>query len=952
MKRLTLWLLLLPWIAAAQPSHADAARDERLYLSGRGSEDPVEWEFYCTEGRRSGSWQTIGVPSQWELAGFGEYCYGRWYKEGRTAPPREEGIYRRTFEVPAAWRGRRVRLVFEGVMTDAEVTVNGRSAGAVHRGAFYEFDYDVARLLRYGAENRIEVRVAKESADRSVNAAERKADWWPFGGIFRPVYLEAGPRTRIVDAALDPQADGSLTLRLATTPLPKGGSLELALEGRAAVVLPLGAGSDHWLSTRWEAVEAWHPEHPRLYRLTMTLRDDRGRELHRREERIGFRTVELRPADGLYLNGGKLLLKGINRHSFYPTSGRTTSAAISRRDGELIRALNCNAVRVHYAPDRHFLDVCDSLGLLVIDEFCGWQDAYSTEAGTPLVEAFVRRDRNRPSVILWSNGNEGGWNTAFDGRFAELDLQQRPVIHPWADFGAIDTHHYPSYLTGVGRFVDGRKLFMPTEFMHGMYDQGHGAGLEDFWARYTSSPLFVGGFLWDFSDNAVVRSDRQDALDSDGSNAADGIVGPYREKEASYYAVRDIWAPVQFGPLRITPSFDGRLLVRNDYLATDLSACTARYRLLRADAPAAYRGMTSPSYAEAIDPASAMRIAGEGAVALPAIEPRCSGYARMELPEGFFEADVLEVTVYDVEGRAVTARTWPIRPVAACLPTPSAAAGVVASADSTTITLRGGGVEVCLRRTDGRIGTVHRDGRLLSFGDGPIPVGMRARLLRTECRTEDDRAVAVCYYAGAVDSIRWELSADGLLAMDAVVLNRANGGRGFDDAVVEREVPCFGFSFRYPEERVRGVRWFGRGPYRVWKNRIRGTQYGVWEKAWNDTSTGAAYDRLVYPEFKGFHADMRWMTLLTDEGDWTVYSADEGLYFRLYTPADPTDNKSGIPAYPEFPEGDLSFLLEIPAIRDFKSIADQGPRSQPGHIRIKRGDEGLRIRLRFDFRDR
>lgn len=176
-RRWAVWLLVwLPLAAAARPASSSIG-DERIYLSGRGSDDPVAWDFYCTAGRRSGSWQRIGVPSQWEQEGFGTYCYGRWYKEGPAEPPREEGIYRRTFEVPAAWRGRRVRLVFEGVMTDAEVTVNGRSAGPVHRGAFYEFDYDVTPLLRFGAENRIEVRVAKESADRSVNRAERMADW-------------------------------------------------------------------------------------------------------------------------------------------------------------------------------------------------------------------------------------------------------------------------------------------------------------------------------------------------------------------------------------------------------------------------------------------------------------------------------------------------------------------------------------------------------------------------------------------------------------------------------------------------------------------------------------------------------------------------------------------------------------------------------------------------------
>lgn len=907
-------------------------QDERLYLSGKGLGDTQTWEFYCTAGRRSGAWQTIEVPSQWELEGFGEYCYGRWYKEGRKEPPREEGIYRRRFTVPKAWRGQQVRLIFEGVMTDAEVLINGQRAGAVHRGAFYEFAYDISRLVKYGAANRIEVRVKKESDDRTVNRAERKADWWLFGGIFRPVYLEVRPATHIADAALDPRADGSLGGTLYTSPLTEGYRLELLLDGERVLRYALNKGTEHPIEAAWIDIKPWSTESPNRYTLTMRLLDPRGRVVHTRDERIGFRTIELRPADGLYLNGTKLQLKGINRHSFHPDGGRTTNAAISRQDGELIKAMNMNAVRVHYAPDRHFLDVCDSLGIVVVDELCGWQNAYSTEAGRPLVEAFVRRDRNRPSVIIWSNGNEGGWNTALDPCFGELDPQHRPLIHPWADFGVIDTHHYPAYQTGIARFTNGQKLFMPTEFMHGMYDQGHGAGLEDFWTKYTASPLFVGGFMWDFSDNAVRRTDRNGALDSDASNGADGILGPYREKEASYFTVRDIWAPIQFEPLRLTPSFDGRILTRNDHLYTPLSACSARYRVMQ------IVGDT-------------LRSIAEGAVVLPAVEPRCSGFARMAVPNRFWEGDILEITCYHPSGEEMVTRTYPIHRARHYLPEAEPAPRpATLTEEGDRLTLAANGVRITFDRTTGRMAKVANHRGDLSFGDGPILVGMNARLNRTEQRMEGDKAVFTAYYLGAVDSIRWELRADGTLSMAAVMLNRANGGKGFDDAVVERDIRNFGFSFRYPEEQVKGVEWFGRGPYRVWKNRIRGTQYGIWQKAWNDSSTGAAYDRLVYPEFRGYHAEMRWMTLRTREQDFTIRSASDGLFMRLYTPDEPADNKSGITAYPDFPEGDLSFLYEIPAMRCFKPLSDHGPSGQAGHIRIKKGDEGIRMELLFDFR--
>jgi hypothetical protein len=262
----------------------------------------------------------------------------------------------------------------------------------------------------------------------------------------------------------------------------------------------------------------------------------------------------------------------------------------------------------------------------------------------------------------------------------------------------------------------------------------------------------------------------------------------------------------------------------------------------------------------------------------------------------------------------------------------------------------GGGVQVEFDTTTGRIRQVVGRNGELSLTDGPIPVGMNARLDRVESRMEGSTAVVTAYYLGALDSVRWEMNAEGLLKMHAVMLNRANGGKGFDDAVVVPNVNNLGFSFRYPEERVKGVSWFGRGPQRVWKNRIRGTQYGVWHKTYNDALTGAAFDRLVYPEFKGYHADMRWMELHTNEGDFTVHSASDGVYMRLYSPEQPADNKSGIIAYPDFPEGDISFLYEIPAMRCFKPLSEHGPSGQPGHVRIKKGDEGIHMELVFDFR--
>ena len=182
-----------------------AQQTEVLYLSGKGLGDTKQWKFYCSDGMNSKKWSKIDVPSQWELQDFGEYSYGRWYTIKGAKPPTETGIYRTTFTVPPGWKGKQVTIVFEGVMTDTEVTVNGNKAGDLHQGGFNRFSYDITDKIKIG-KNNLEVKVDKESADKTVNAAERKADWWIFGGIYRPVYLEIKPAVNIAEyARCDPQ---------------------------------------------------------------------------------------------------------------------------------------------------------------------------------------------------------------------------------------------------------------------------------------------------------------------------------------------------------------------------------------------------------------------------------------------------------------------------------------------------------------------------------------------------------------------------------------------------------------------------------------------------------------------------------------------------------------------------------------------------------------------------
>ncbi|MEG2100569.1 MAG: glycoside hydrolase family 2 TIM barrel-domain containing protein [Flavobacterium sp.] len=930
--------------------NSKAQKTDLIYLSGKDFEHPVQWDFYCTDGNNSKVWSKINVPSQWELEGFGEYTYGRWYKElNQKEPSKEEGFYKYEFEIPLDYKNKNVLIAFGGAMTDTEVKINGKTAGPIHQGGFYEFKYDISSLLKFGSKNILEVHVWKHSANKSVNNAERRADWWLFGGIYRPVWLEVSPKTHIQNIAVNPKMDGSITVDLNLEDISKNTLLEVSLsdkdgENFSVFTFPLKAKTTkETITAKWNNIKAWNPETPDLYNLKLVLKQN-GTALHEYDKKIGFRTLEFKKKDGIYVNGTKIIMKGINRHSFWPEGGRSTSKRISELDVKLIKDMNMNAVRGHYPPDDHFLQVCDSLGLFVLNELAGWQNSYDTETGTKLVKEMVVRDVNHPSVIIWDNGNEGGWNYDVDKVFAENDPQKRIVIHPWADFDGWDTHHYPTYLTGMHRFNSGENVFFPTEFMHGTYDNGHGAALEDFWNRYKESPLFAGGFMWAMLDEAVKRSDwkGEQKFDSKGSLAADGILGPHREKEGSYFSVKEIWAPIQFQSKQITDAFDGTFLISNDYLFSNLNSCKMEFKVLKSENDVLYTNKTAQKISS-------------GKIEIPSIEPGETRKIKFDVPPNFFEGDILSITAFDQFEKEIYTWTWPIHKAAfyasKFLAVQNTKAKASAAKSDSEIILKGNDVTVVINAATGELQKISNKTAVIPLTNGPRPIGMKAKLKNIQILQEGKKAVCIVNYSGGLSSIKWIMEADGRLKMEVLALKNASGGEGFDGAFFEDKINAFGITFRFPEKEVAGIKWFGRGPYRVWKNRIKGTTYGFWEKEYNNTITGESFENLIYPEFKGYHANVLGANLKAGTSSFKVFSESDNLFLRLFTPDLPKNGFPGSSPQPDFPEGDISFMYEIPAMRDFKPLEQQGPQSQPTNIRIKKGDDGIRMDLWFDFRN-
>jgi hypothetical protein len=864
---------------------------ERQYLSGKDRTSTVSWEFFCTGGRKSGEWTTIPVPSCWDMQGFGRLAYGK----DDTQQPVEEGKYRHTFAVPAGWDGKRLFLVFEGVMTDTEVKVNGQTTGPVHQGGFYRFKYDVTPLVKPGAsDNVLEVHVRKLSADPSINRAERQSDYWLFGGIFRPVYLEAVPREFVERVAIDAKANGEFSIDVFTPSVTAADKVDVELLDALGQTVGHADGSPNTtaatLKTRVDGVAQWTAETPNLYTAVVRLKAG-DRLLHEVRQRFGFRTIEVRKGDGIYVNGRRVMLKGVCRHAFWPESGRTLSPEIDRNDINVIKDLNMNAVRMsHYPPDQSFLDLCDELGLYVLDELAGWQKSYDTPAATRLVGELIVRDVNHPSILFWDNGNEGGWNTAVDGEFSKWDPQKRPVLHPWALHDDVNTKHYPDYAL-LTKLLAGNDIVMPTEFLHGLYDGGIGAGLRDYWDAMRASTVAAGGFFWVLADEGMVRADEKGRMDVAGNAAPDGIVGPYRQKEGSFYTVKKIWSPVVIGDT-LPAGFDGRLEVVNDYSFTSLQRVKFNWQLRRWHGPD--------------DAAAGYSLVAEGAAPSPAIGPGEKGVLALPLPNDWNSADALSLTATDGTGREIWTWVWPVRQVTV------APNGTFAeSPDARKGELRSGDTVLKIDPELGTVRSVTRGGKTIPLTNGPrLALGAPRPKATTAPATTTPTTAPV----GRLTSATWTAGEDGWFRLDYAY--DATG-------------PCefMGVTFDLPESSVKSAKWLGTGPYRVWKNRTEGGTLGVWENAYNNTITG--WEGWQYPEFKGYFADLHWAKLTTDAGTITIAAETPGLFLHLLTPQLPPGNLPRSATAP-FPDGTLSILHGIPAIGTKFNAADRhGPQSQP-----------------------
>jgi beta-galactosidase len=521
-------------------------------------------------------WATIAVPANWELKGFAQPHYGDDLQDGL-------GLYRRTFRVPRKWQGRRVHLRFEGVAFGYEVWINGRKAGESTASAFNRHSFDVTDLLLPGrdAENVLAVRVTTKPHGFEFDLN----DDWSLSGIYRDVTLFSVPETHVRDlttstkllgdqgAALSvsvalSQATGSVRAQLIGPDGRKLGDVALkpADEGRQAAVIQVARPA------------LWTAETPSLYRLRLTV-SVAEKAVQTVEQRIGLREVSI--ADGrLLLNGQPIKMRGVNHHDLDPTHGRAITREQLRADLELMKRGNVNFVRTsHYPPSPALLELCDELGLYVMDEVSighGEKNLAKPDYRANIlarVKPTIDRDKNHASVLIWSIGNENPINDAEleAGKLAKQLDPSRPITYPkigsyfaanyeripeWVD---IHAPHYPNN----SRLADyAQKLKKPTI----LTEYAHALGLatdrmQDQWDLLEKHSVFAGGAIWHFMDQGILRTSQQPVdtgrptqlvwldpyrhYDTHGLDGTDGVTYSDRTPQTDYWQMRKVYAPVR-----------------------------------------------------------------------------------------------------------------------------------------------------------------------------------------------------------------------------------------------------------------------------------------------------------------------------------------------------------------------------------------------------------------------
>ena len=861
------------------------------------------------------AWNDLSVPSNWELQGYGVPIYvdaGLPFQAAAEPPyvPHAEnpvGSYRRPFTVPDAWRDRRVFLHFAGVSSAFYVWVNGEAVG-YSEGSKTAAEFDVTEVIRPGAND-----LAVEVYRWSDGSYLEDIDFWRLSGIERDVFLFSTPPLMIrdfdIDASLDANVEhGSLEVTLAVvnhgapTSAPHHVEVDLldadarpVLASPVVRALPGTPGETSVrIEQRIESPATWSAETPNLYTLVMTLRDDSGGVTEVIARDVGFRRVEI--DEGLLkVNGVPVTLKGVNRHEHDPATGRVVSEASMIEDIRLMKQSNINAVRTsHYPNVPRWYELCDRYGLYVVDEANVESNGTSfhpdvTLANRPEWQAahldrtirMVERDKNHPSVIIWSLGNEAGDGINFEATSAWVHTRDpsRPVQYEMADTRPHTDIFAPMYarlhvLEAWAAEPRAQPLIL-CEYAHAM---GNSVGnLQDYWDLIYAHDQLQGGFIWDWVDQGLWKTspdgERYWAYGGDfgppgtpsaGNFCINGLVFPDRTPHPSLWEVKKVYQPVAVGPADLAA---GQVEITNRHDFLDLRHFELRWSVTANGEP-----LTS---GVAPDVTMAPHQSGIVTLALPPIGPSPGVEYHLTVSVRLREDRGLLPAGHEVAWDQMVLPAWlpersvDVRRVAKLWPTETA----------DTYRVDGDDFSVTFSRARGDIVSLTRGGTEL-VRTGPVPHFWRAptdndfgndmparlgiwrhagrdrRIDRVAIRQNSDRDVVVEVAATLEPGeskyfITYQVFGSG----DILVESRLVPGR-----VDLPDLPRLGMRMSLPAEFER-IRWFGRGPHETYADRKTGAPIGRYD--------GLVIDQLhpyIRPQENGNKTDVRWVALTNADG--------------------------------------------------------------------------------------
>ncbi len=858
------------------------------------------------------AWKEIKVPANWQAEGYDQARYNNIaypFPANRPLIPHATnpvGSYRRDVDLPASWDGSDVILHIGAAGSAYYVWVNGQKAG-YSEDSKLPSEFDVTTFVKPGR-NTIAIQIFRWSDGSYLE----DQDFWRVSGIERDVYLMAAPKTRVrdffVQAGLDDSyRDGELAVDVAVTPGAATTARAVLMDGDAKVLelsRRVKAGEAEQVVTLTGAVpgvKSWSAETPNLYTLLVELSDARGKVIQSTSSRIGFREVAIR--DGLVtVNGKPITIRGVNRHDHDPETFHVISRESMERDVQLMKRANVNALRTsHYPNDPYMYELADRYGLYVMDEanieshaYMDWANkrpqlrgAYQIGfdpawegAHVSRVMNMVERDKNHPSVIFWSLGNEAGIGPSFNKAAEQVKARDPGRLLSylgWGTFPDVRDHRVNDYADiyapmydSVERMVDyatnwtHKQPLIQCEYAH---VQGNSGGnLKDYWdAIYAHPNKLQGGFIWDWVDQSMYRytADGRRYWGTGGEYGpnpggdiefGDGLYQPDRTPNPHLFELRKVYAPVQFA------NFDaarGTVEVINRHDFVDLSGFDFEWELLEEGA-VVDRGTLPPL-------ATAARGRETATLALPAGRKPDAEYVLTlsARARGGTEA-----------GRVVGWEQFVLPNHVKASPHPHLDFGQVAlSEQGGKVRLSASGAELVIDKATGLVERYATNGRPLlqggapnfyraltdnDLGTGPAKThgiwnkASSERLVqsvRAERVSPYNVAVTVRYLVGdgAADfTSRYEMMGDGGVKVDA----------GFTPLKQDLPDPLrVGLAFTMPTG-VDTVQWYGRGPHESYQDRKTGAPLGLWRGRIADQ-----YHDYMRPQESGNKVDVRWMEL-------------------------------------------------------------------------------------------